>query len=155
MVKYLWIALALILGIGFVFQILSRPKKAYVEVGGKKVEVEIADNDSKRAVGLMGRKQLDKDSGMFFIFPNEKIHTFWMAGTFIPLDIIWINSNLEIVYISENTPPCTESVKSACSIYKPTEKAKYVLEVNSGWVKENNVSIGDTIKIHKLGDSTL
>ncbi len=107
-----------------------------IKIGEKEVFVEIADTPAKRAKGLMFRKSLDENEGMFFIFENEGYHSFWMANTYIPLDIIWFDSDMNIVHIERNVPTCTETgnLRALCKSYRPGKKAKYVLEVNAGWV---------------------
>ncbi|MBI2414894.1 DUF192 domain-containing protein [candidate division WWE3 bacterium] len=119
-----------------------------VRVGGKEVMVEIASTQAQLAKGLMFRKELGENSGMLFIFPKSGTHSFWMANTYIPLDIIWLNENKEIVYISANTPPCTETgnLLAVCKSYFPNKKAKYVLEVNGGWAEKNKVRVGDNVE---------
>lgn len=117
-----------------------------VKIGDTTVRVELADTAVKRAKGLMFRKSLEKDSGMLFVFPTEGKHSFWMANTYIPLDIIWIGSDMKIVHIEENVQPCVvegstmDKLRDLCRVYTPSENAKYVLEVNGGWVKENAAS---------------
>lgn len=104
--------------------------------------VEIAESDEERQKGLMFREELSEDSGMLFIFDSEGKYGFWMKNTPIHLDIIWINSDLEVVYIAEAVP-CSED---PCEIYEPGEDALYVLEVNSGVMDEIGVEIGDRVK---------
>lgn len=113
----------------------------------KVVKVEIADTEAKRAKGLMFRTHLPEDNGMLFIFQTTASHSFWMANTKIPLDIIWISEDLRIVDISINTPPCTETgtLTSLCKAYSPSRKAKYVLEVNGGYTQKHSIEIGDLI----------
>ena len=62
-----------------------------------------------------------------------------MKNTLIPLDIIWINTNKEIVFIKENVQPCGESL---CQSINPAKSAKYVLEINGGISKEIGLSVG-------------
>ena len=107
-------------------------------------KVELAKTSAQRDLGLMGRRELDRDAGMFFIFENEGIYPFWMKNTFIPLDIIWIDNNKKIVYISPNVQPCKSLV---CPSLIPSGKAKYVLEINAGICKEINLKVGDEIKV--------
>ena len=80
---------------------------------------------------------------MLFIFEGEDYWSFWMKNTLIPLDLIFISDQYTIVDIKENFKPCKVD---NCDSYTSKKKAKYVLEVNSGFVKENNVKIGDKIK---------
>lgn len=128
-----------------------------ITLGNKEIKAEVAKTQYQKAKGLMFRKELEKDTGMLFVFNLEAKHTFWMANTFIPLDIIWINKDKNIVHINENTPPCDNSksknialktiqnIKNSCTLYTPREKALYVLEINAGEVKENNIKLGDKI----------
>lgn len=103
-------------------------------------EVEIARTFSEQKMGLMFRKNLAIDEGMLFVFNEEKEHSFWMKDTFIPLDIIWLNEKKEIVFISKNNQPC---LSEPCPIIKPTKKARYVLEINSGLADKIGLKEGD------------
>ena len=103
------------------------------------IEIEIADNDSKREIGLMGRPVMDERQGMLFIFEEEHFASFWMKNTFIPLDMIFINKVGEIVTICKNTTPFSEQSYSA------TELTFFVLEVNAGFTDRHNIKEGDRI----------
>ena len=98
------------------------------------IEVEIADTDAKREKGLMYRKAMKKNRGMLFIFPDESRRSFWMKETHIPLDIIFVNANKEIIHIAENCKPY--SLKSIPSF----EYAQYVIEVNAGFCKKYSIN---------------
>ena len=106
------------------------------------VYVEIADEPNERNQGLMFRENLEWDRGMFFVFDDERILSFWMKNTLIPLDMLFIDADFRIVDIKENVPPCKDD---PCPSYSSEHPAKYVLEVNSGFVLENNIKIDDTI----------
>jgi hypothetical protein len=108
-------------------------KEMEFEIQGKKLTVELADTQTKRMKGLMGRTHLDDNRGMLFVFPHEARHSFWMANTKIALDIIWMDKNYNVVHVEENVPPCTSKVLINCPTYSPDSPAKYVLEVNGGW----------------------
>lgn len=119
----------------------------FVQINGQNVKVEIARTPAQRSKGLMFREYLGEDSGMLFIFDTEAKHSFWMANTKIPLDIIWISRDGIIVDISANTPPCTETgnLRAMCKTYPPKQKALYVLEVNGGWTQRYGIQIGDSV----------
>jgi poly-gamma-glutamate synthesis protein (capsule biosynthesis protein) len=103
--------------------------------------VEIADTPEKQTEGLMYRDSLAKDRGMLFVFDKEAIYSFWMKNTLIPLDIIWLNGNKEVVFIKNNAQPCQDE----CPAIKPDAEAKYVLEINSGLANKINLKIGDKL----------
>ena len=63
----------------------------------------------------MNRKSMASNRGMLFVFEEQKKHTFWMKNTLIPLDMIRIDSGLNIVDI-QTAQPCTSNV---CSNYTP------------------------------------
>jgi uncharacterized membrane protein (UPF0127 family) len=107
-----------------------------------KLSIEVADDDSERQKGLMYRESLDYNSGMLFIFPDEKARSFWMRNTLIYLDMIFIDSSGKIVDIIENAEPCKED---PCRTYDSKYPAKYVLETNAGYAKEKNIAIGELI----------
>ncbi len=124
--------------------VFSRTKKARVCFENNCFDVELAVKPEEQSRGLMFREHLDLDKGMLFIFEEEKKHSFWMKNTLIPLDIIWINKNKEVVFISENVQPCEEF---SCPNIKPSESAKYVLEINGGISKKIGLIIGDKIDL--------
>tara|TARA_Y100000310_G_scaffold193365_1_gene193335 strand:- start:2029 stop:2448 length:420 start_codon:yes stop_codon:yes gene_type:complete len=131
----------------FLVFIVSCTGKNYVNIDNGeekiKIEVEIADDFSERTQGLMFRTSLNKNSGMLFVFEEEEKHAFWMKNTLIPLDMVFISEDLEIVDI-KNAVPCEED---NCESYAPKEKAKYVLEVNGDFTTKNNINIGDKIRL--------
>jgi len=111
------------------------------------VNVEIADNVFKHQIGLMNRTSLDYNSGMLFVFQNERPRSFWMKNTLIPLDMIFVDSNLRIVNIIKNAQPCKTI---ACELYPSGIPAKYVVEVNAGFVDKEGIEIGDKIRIKQV-----
>ncbi|MDT8448761.1 MAG: DUF192 domain-containing protein [Wenzhouxiangellaceae bacterium] len=116
----------------------------WVEVGGKRYWVEIADDDSERARGLMFRDQLADSAGMLFIWPRAAPRAFWMRNTRIALDIVYIGPDLEIVGWSLDTPPCRTR---NCPSYPSGAPAQYVLEVNAGEMERLGVELGDAVRI--------
>jgi uncharacterized membrane protein (UPF0127 family) len=108
-----------------------------------KIDIEIADNDYERQLGLMNRQSMEEMQGMLFIFPDERYQSFWMLNTLFPLDILFINSKKEIVTIHKNTKPLSEQS------YPSSKPAVYVLEVNAGFCERHNVKSGD--KVYWIG----
>ena len=109
-----------------------------------RIKIEIANTGAKREKGLMHRKSMKNNHGMLFIFPDERRQSFWMKDTHIPLDIIFVNNENEIVHIAENTKPY--SLKSIPSF----EYAIYVVEVNAGYCKKHGIKVSNYITFEIL-----
>ncbi|PIN94539.1 hypothetical protein COU53_03255 [Candidatus Pacearchaeota archaeon CG10_big_fil_rev_8_21_14_0_10_30_48] len=155
MVKYLkigyqkiliisFIVLSILFLLSFLFHNNNNNSTNKVCFKEKCFKVEIANNEMKRSQGLMFRQILSENEGMLFVFPKEDNYNFWMKNTLIPLDIIWISKNEEIVFIEKNVLSCKED---PCQIYTSPKKALYVLEINSGQTEEIGINIGDKIMI--------
>ena len=114
--------------------------------GAKCLYVELAVTPEERSRGLMFREHLDPDKGMLFIYPDEGVHSFWMKNTLIPLDMVWINGNREVISISKDVQPCQTS---QCPQIGPGEKVQYVLELNGGTSDEIGLALGDKITFDK------
>lgn len=112
-----------------------------VEIGGKIINVEIADTNPKRELGLSGHASLADDQGMLFIFDKTGKYPFWMKDMLFPLDIIWISEDFKIVYIEKNA-----QINSFPNTFGDDKEARYVLEVNARFSEKNNLKIGDQIK---------
>jgi uncharacterized protein len=110
-----------------------------IQVGENSIVVEVADESHERQLGLMHRKELAENQGMIFIYPNERILSFWMKNTHLPLSIAYVDKTGTIIHIAELIPLDLSSVSS---IYP----AQYALEVNRGWFQKNNIVVGSTIK---------
>jgi uncharacterized protein len=107
-----------------------------------RVRVEIADNASEIARGLMYRTVLAKDRGMLFIFEGEQTLSFTMKNTLIPLSIAFIDSEGRIVDI-QDMKPLDDDPPS----YVSAKPAQYALEVNQGFFEEQGVEVGDRAEL--------
>jgi uncharacterized protein len=104
-----------------------------------RIDVEIAESAQDRMQGLMFRERLEADQGMLFVFPAAAPLSFWMKGTPLPLDILFVDSERAIVAIRENTQPYSEEpVRSGVP-------ARYVVEVNAGFADRHGLSPGDRV----------
>lgn len=107
------------------------------------VTAEIADTAYTVTKGLMHRDYLCPDCGMLFVFDEPGAHRFWMKNTLIPLDMIWMDEDKNVVHISRDALPCKSD---PCPNYGPDTKIKYVLEVNAGYADEKHVDVGETAR---------
>ena len=93
--------------------------------------------------GLMFRKSMDNNAGMFFIFDRDETRHFWMRNTLISLDMIFIDNKYIVVDIHRGAKPLDETVISS---RKP---ARYVLEVNAGKADKCRIKPGTKVKLVK------
>ena len=107
------------------------------------IDLEFADNDHERAQGLMFRTEMKENQGMLFIFPSETRQSFYMKNTVISLDMLFINSKLEIVTIHKSTKPY--DVNS----YASSSPAQYVLETIAGYTDKHDIQVGDKVIFRK------
>ena len=95
-----------------------------IEIGNKKYKVQEARTDEEKEKGLQGVTELPEDEGMLFYFDPPEDVSIWMKNTKIPLDIIFINDDDEVVYVGEGIPNSEEKIT--------VQDVAFVLEVNKG-----------------------
>jgi uncharacterized membrane protein (UPF0127 family) len=121
--------------------LIPQEKTSRIEISGIVLTVELAETPSDQERGLSGRDSMAPDHGMLFVFDSPGYWGFWMHEMKFPLDIIWFDSTRQAVFIEQNLTPCTPE---ACPVYTPTVQAQYVLEVNAGFVRTNNIQLGES-----------
>jgi len=116
----------------------------WVELGGQRYAIEIADDDAERARGLMFRDELAADHGMLFIHERQEPLAYWMKNTKIPLDILYFDDALKLVSQQRDVPPC--SLGDRCPPYPSDAPARYVLELNAGEAARIGLKDGAELK---------
>ncbi|MDC7681777.1 DUF192 domain-containing protein [Asticcacaulis sp. BYS171W] len=109
--------------------------------------VEIADDDVEREKGLMNRAELKADHGMLFLFPSAAERTFWMHNTLIPLDIIYITPQGEVLSIQKNAVRMNDTPLPSYGA------ANVVLEIQGGLSDKLGIKPGDRIE-HPVFETT-
>lgn len=114
----------------------------WVEINGRKIYVELSTDNATHSKGLSFRDELPEDRGMLFIFSHDRKQRFWMRNTFIPLDIIYLDSNYRVVNMALDVEPCA---KDPCKKYPSNVPVRYVLEVNAGVGTSLGLKLGDRV----------
>ncbi|MEE2566646.1 DUF192 domain-containing protein [Hyphobacterium marinum] len=109
--------------------------------------VLLADEDDERARGLMFRSELGDSEGMLFDYGQPQQVSMWMRNTEIPLDIIYVDSDGEILKIFANAQPY--SLRTLPSEF-PVLAA---LEVRGGLSREAGIRPGDTVRHRIFGNA--
>jgi len=107
--------------------------------------VELAVNDQQRARGLMYRREMAGDHGMLFLYDRVGLHSMWMANTYIPLDMLFIKPDGEVVHIAERTVPQSRRPISS------DKRVKAVLELRGGTVDRLDIPVGSTVRHKAFG----
>lgn len=110
---------------------------------GRVVRVQIASTPSELNQGLSGRDQLSDSEGMLLVFPEVGLHSIWMKDMNIPLDIIWLDEDGEVVHLAENVPVPADT--SNLPVYVNEQPAKYVLELAAGTASEVGLEVGESV----------
>lgn len=114
------------------------------ESGELKAVVEVVSTPARIQRGLMHRQHLAPDRGMLFVFSSDRVRTFWMKNTLIPLDMLFIDADLRIAGIVENTEPLTLTQRTVGIA------TRYVLELNAGWASKHDVKPGMLVRFENM-----
>lgn len=103
------------------------------------IEIKKADTFLEKLRGLMFRRKIDH--GILFDLEEETrlgacIHSIFV---FFKFDVIFLNSDKEIVDIRE-------SVRPFKPLIIPKEPVKYILELPEGKIDEKGLNIGQSLK---------
>jgi len=119
------------------FQNIIHGDKFFV-VGDAKLKLIVLDTEEKRVKGLSGMESLPDDKGMLFIFDKPDYYGIWMKDMNFSIDIIWFDEKFQVVDYISNVSPDTFP-----NVFRPKDEAKYVLEVNSGFIQKYGIKIDD------------
>ena len=112
-----------------------------VQVGEKSYLVHISYTQQEKNQGLQQTSKLDDNEGMLFVYDEPQDVSFWMKNTTIPLDIIFINEDEEVISVKQGTPMSEEPITES--------GVQYVLEVN----QNSGIKEGDEVEIEDDDDS--
>ena|SRR5438477_11835351 len=99
--------------------------------------VNIADSVAGRLIGLLGRRSLKPDSGVW-IFPANAIHTIGMLFSF---DVVMIDKDFRVVSAKELVRPFR--------VILPKLRAESVLELPAHTIFRSRTEIGDELVIDR------
>ena len=128
----------------FIFLLLtacSEVDRVGIQVDDINARVELIYTSEARRKGLMRRQQLDRDEGMLFVFPREKVLEMWMLNVQIPLDVGFFDRNGRLLGWR------SMGVDGGTAIYASTAPALYALEMNQGWFERYPIAPGAQLRL--------
>lgn len=111
-----------------------------INVGDKTYKCKIAKSEEDKKQGLMNVETLPIDEGMLFVWNDEDTRQMWMKNTLIPLDMVAINADDEVIMVYPAQPKDETLI--------PFMGAKYILEVN----QNSGIKVGDDFEIDDSDD---
>lgn len=121
---------------------LRRNSTDMLRINGHTYGLTVARTVAAQEKGLGGRSSMSTNQGMLFAFNGQAVRCFWMKDMHFPLDMIWLNSQKQTVYVLQDVAPTTYP-DSFC----PPELAKYVIELNAGQVRKAGIKLGQTVEL--------
>ena len=115
-------------------------EQKFVNIGDKTYKCKIAKSEEDKRQGLMHIDNLPPDEGMLFVWDSEDTRQMWMKNTLIPLDMIAINDDDEVIMVYPARPKDETLI--------PFMSTKYILEVN----QNSGIKIGDDFEIDDSDD---
>lgn len=106
-----------------------------IKLGDKQFKVKEAKTSEEKQQGLMNVKELPKDEGMIFYWDEPQKVSMWMKNTLIPLDIIFINEDQEVISVQQGVPENTTLLTE--------DNVQYVVELN----KDSGIKVGDQLEM--------
>lgn len=99
--------------------------------------VRVADSMLSRMIGLLGRRALQPDSGVWIV-PANAVHTIGMLFAF---DLVLIDKDFKVVGLRELVRPF--------SVTRPSFRAESVIELPAHTIFRSHTEIGDQLLIDR------
>ena len=115
-------------------------EQKFINIGDKTYKCKIAKSEEDKRQGLMYVENLPPDEGILFVWDSEDTRQMWMKNTLIPLDMIAINDDDEVIMVYPARPKDETLI--------PFMSTKYILEVN----QNSGIKIGDDFEIDDSDD---
>lgn len=140
-------SVGLLLACALIGTIVAKPPDWAVAVfpSGAEFNLEIAADPLTRARGYMFREHVGPHEGMLFLFDEIDRHGIWMKNCKVALDILYLDSELNVVDIAHELQPCP--AEGECEAYTPMRVAAYVIEVAGGGARREGLEVGDRVVI--------
>ncbi len=127
----------------------SPPPPSQVRINGYTWTVELATTSNQRYLGLSGRSHLPADRGMLFIYSSPEILNFCMRGCEIPIDIVYIGPDGDVVCVHEMKP---EPDGQSRATYSSHGYAQYALELPAGSLERAGIKVGQRVEFINVPD---
>lgn len=101
--------------------------------------LRVARTEQELNRGLSGTTNLPADQALLFVFARSETWGIWMKDMNYPIDIVWLDEDKTVVSTKKNAQPSSYPDE----IFRPSERAKYVIELKAGTVDDKRITIGE------------
>ena len=119
------------------------------DFGQASFTVEVADDHAERAQGLMFVENMPTLAGMLFVYERPQRVSFWMKNTLIPLDMLFVAPDGEVLRIHENAVP------GDLTPIPGGDGVQMVLEINGGLASRLGIAVGDVLQHPSFGPDAI
>lgn len=121
-----------------------------IKISDKTYQIQFAITEQEKEQGLSNTDSLPEDSGMLFDYsedPQTEL-TFNSIEMNYPIDIVFINTDDEVISVEQAEPHSEELIEIQCD---EDEFIKYVLEVNAN----SGIQIGDELEFEEVEEDEI
>jgi uncharacterized protein len=101
-------------------------------------DIAVADTTCSRVVGLLGKRGLRRGGGLLIV-PSQGVHTIGMMFT---IDVVFLDADLRVLSVRSRLRPFRLS--------RVIWKARSVLELPNGVIRDSRTNVGDELQITEL-----
>ena len=101
-------------------------------------DIAVADTTCSRVVGLLGKRGLGQGGGLLIV-PSQGVHT---VGMMFTIDIVFLDADLRVLSVRSRLRPFRLS--------RVIWKARSVLELPNGVIRDSRTDVGDELQITEL-----
>lgn len=123
---------------------------AQVCVGNQNFAIELATDPAVQRQGLSDRQSMDINTGMLFVYPENRNLVFWMKDMHFPIDLLWIDGDIVRGIEKNMVVPTPGTSDQDLKTYAAPTAVDKVLEINAGLIDKYGIKIGDQIKYYNI-----
>jgi uncharacterized membrane protein (UPF0127 family) len=112
--------------------------------GRDSFNVWLALTPAQQQQGLMWIRELPRDYGMLFVLSETRPMDMWMKNTFVPLDMLFFDTQGQITHIHAGAKPQDETIIESRGVVSG------VLELLAGEAARRGIRVGDRIALPLL-----
>ena len=123
-----------------------------LQIGSERFLLELAADQKSRSLGLAGRKSIEPNGGMLFVFPRAEVRSFFMRDCVIPIDIMFLDSvgRITASYTMNPETPQADSESDAAyhhrlKRYSSLTASRYVVELRAGTIDRLGLKRADRL----------